>query len=149
MGRRLRSGGLLVGGLGLLLLAAPLRAEDPLEAASAEELVRQLGHADFLRHCAPCHGRSARGDGPAASSLKVPPADLTRIAARHGGRFPAREVSEYIDGRRDVVAHGSRAMPVWGRTFARRIHEEAGPEEVLRGRLMTLVEYLRSIQSEE
>lgn len=31
----------------------------------------------FQRHCATCHGGSAHGDGPAASALPLPPADLT------------------------------------------------------------------------
>ncbi len=42
--------------------------------------------------------------------------------------------------------HGSRDMPVWGLILAAPIHEEASGEEVLRGRLQVLVEYLRSIQ---
>ena len=132
-----------------MLVAGPALAEDPLEEASAEDLLQQIGHADFLRYCASCHGASARGDGPAASSLKVPPADLTRIAARRHGSFPASEVTRYIDGRRDVASHGSREMPVWGLIFAQPIHEHASGEEVLRGRLLVLVEYLRSIQTED
>jgi mono/diheme cytochrome c family protein len=31
----------------------------------------------FLTHCAPCHGPSGRGDGPAAAGLLQQPADLT------------------------------------------------------------------------
>lgn len=149
MGRWARPDWLLVGAVALALHAGPALAEDPLEGASAEELLREIGHSDFLRLCASCHGTSARGDGPAASSLKVPPADLTRIAARRAGTFPAREVTEYIDGRRDLAAHGSREMPVWGQLLARPIPDFATGEEVLRGRLLVLVEYLRSIQISE
>jgi Cytochrome C oxidase, cbb3-type, subunit III len=35
------------------------------------------GSALFAAHCAVCHGAEGRGDGPAAKSLPVPPADLT------------------------------------------------------------------------
>jgi mono/diheme cytochrome c family protein len=136
-----------MGGLALMLLAGPALAEDPLDEASAEDLLLEIGRGDFLRLCASCHGASARGDGPAASGLKVPPADLTRIAARRGGSFPASEVTAFIDGRRNVAAHGSREMPVWGLILAQPIHEHASGEEVLRGRLLVLVEYLRSIQT--
>jgi mono/diheme cytochrome c family protein len=136
-----------MGGLALMLLAGPALAEDPLDEASAEDLLLEIGRGDFLRFCASCHGTSARGDGPAASGLKVPPADLTRIAARRGGSFPASEVTAFIDGRRNVAAHGSREMPVWGLILAQPIHEHASGEEVLRGRLLVLVEYLRSIQT--
>jgi hypothetical protein len=40
--------------------------------------------------------------------------DITRIAARSGGRFDAARVVAVIDGRRDVAAHGPRKMPVSG-----------------------------------
>ena len=146
MDRRARSGWLLVGGLGLMLLAGPGLAQDSRREPSAEDLVRQIGRADFLRLCSSCHGASARGDGPASSSLKTRPADLTRIAARREGSFSVREVTAYIDGRREVAAHGSREMPVWGLILAQPIHEEASGED-LRGRLLVLVEYLRSIQT--
>ena len=36
--------------------------------------------------------------------------------------------------------------PVWGVVFATRVHEASNEEEVARGRLLVLVEYLRSIQ---
>lgn len=149
MGRRVGSGWLAVAALAMMLFAGPALAEDPLEGDSAEELLRQIGRADFMRLCSSCHGASARGDGPVASSLKKRPADLTRITARHGGSFPDSEVTAYIDGRRDVAAHGSREMPVWGLVLAQPIHEHASGEEVLRGRLLVLVEYLRSIQTED
>lgn len=138
----MRSRSLLALALAGALLGGSARAEEP----SSEDLLREIGRADFMRLCASCHGTSARGDGPAAAGLKKPPADLTRIAARRDGVFPTREVTETIDGRRDVAVHGSRDMPVWGLILAQPIHEEAGGEEVLRGRLQVLVEYLRAIQ---
>ena len=133
---------LVVAGLALALLTGRASAEEP----SPEDLLREIGRADFQRLCASCHGTSGRGDGPAAASLRKRPADLTRIAARRGGTFPTPEVTAFIDGRQDLAAHGSREMPVWGLILARPIHEEASGEEVLRGRLQVLVEYLRSIQ---
>jgi hypothetical protein len=88
-----------------------------------------------------------KGDGPVAPVLKTPPADLTAIAARRGGRFPKAEIASYIDGRSDVAAHGSREMPVWGRVFARPVVDGTTGEEVVRGQLFVLVEYLETIQA--
>ena len=42
---------------------------------SAESIA--LGHDIFAAHCAVCHGTSARGDGPAAPTLPIKPANLT------------------------------------------------------------------------
>ena len=46
------------------------------------------GKQMFGDYCAPCHGISGKGDGPAASALKTPPADLTVLAKTNGGKFP-------------------------------------------------------------
>lgn len=100
----------------------------------------------FLEYCTPCHGTSGRGDGPAAEALRTPPADLTRISQRNGGRFPAVEVGQYIDGRFDVPAHGTREMPIWGSVFSESIPELGIGDEIARGRVWSVVEYLRTIQ---
>jgi hypothetical protein len=47
---------------------------------------------------------NGKGDGSLADELKVRPADLTEIATRRGGKFPAVEVREIIDGRRKGAA---------------------------------------------
>jgi len=123
----------------LWLLARPAGAEaDPVLAESGRRL--------FLQYCGACHGVDARGDGPVAPVLLETPADLTRIAVRHGGAFPDALVADHIDGRAEVIAHGAREMPVWGRVFDRPIVDGSTGEEVVRGKLWALVEYLESIQ---
>jgi mono/diheme cytochrome c family protein len=52
----------------------------------------------FVRYCCACHGVDGHGHGPAASAFQPPPADLTRIAQQHGGRFPVAEITAYING---------------------------------------------------
>jgi mono/diheme cytochrome c family protein len=37
------------------------------------------GKAVYQHHCQDCHGLTGRGDGPAAASLKVSPADFQRF----------------------------------------------------------------------
>ena len=71
---------------------------------------------------------------------------MTRIAARRDGVFPDGEISRTIDGRFDIPSHGSREMPVWGEQFSQAIPESGLGDEVARGRIATLVEYLKSIQ---
>ncbi len=124
------------------LLTIGFAAEPP---PLAEEAVRQ-GQQYFVRYCSACHGGEGRGDGPAASALQPPPTDLTRIAQRRGGQFPASEIAAYIDGRTWVPAHGAREMPVWGERFAALL--EGGPlgEFVARSHTWFLLQYLQSIQ---
>ena len=92
------------------------------------------GAALYHVHCASCHGDSGRGDGMVGAALRTPPADLTLLTSRNNGIFPEAKVSEFIDGARDVTAHGPRAMPVWGLIFQSRetIHK--------------IVEYVRELQ---
>src|SRR5690242_7166046 len=51
------------------------------------------GRTMYKQYCAVCHGEEGKGQGPFASTLKVPPADLTALAKRHGGKFPYDYVS--------------------------------------------------------
>ncbi len=104
------------------------------------------GKIIFREVCATCHGVDARGTGPVARSLKTPPADLTQITKRHGGSFPADEVKVFIDGRKDVAAHGSRQMPVWGDSLAQAVSDEGTREERIQRAIEMLVEYLQTLQ---
>lgn len=105
----------------------------------------EAGERDFVRYCASCHGRDALGDGPAGFALKTTPPDLTRIAARRGGKFPAGEIADWIDGRL-LRSHGTSEMPVWGT----RLSEEYVPGEfadaLARGRVGSIVSYLETLQ---
>jgi mono/diheme cytochrome c family protein len=124
------------------LATAPLAAGD-----AADPLLAEMGAEIYQHYCTACHGLSGKGDGPAASALVVRPADLTRIAARRGGVFPSGEIAKYIDGRFDVTAHGTREMPVWGEHLGAGIPEAGLAEAIIRGKVATLVEYLKSIQT--
>jgi mono/diheme cytochrome c family protein len=46
----------------------------------------------FKAYCASCHGNSAKGDGPAAPALRIPPPDLTKLSKKNGGKFPSDRV---------------------------------------------------------
>ena len=126
-----------------LLAGAAFAQPIPVDRTLAE-----LGAPLFQRYCASCHGAQGRGDGPAAGSLKTPPADLTRIAARRGGRFPDGEIAQKIDGRFAIGAHGSREMPVWGEVFSQGIPDSGTAESIARGNVAVLVEYLKTLQTD-
>jgi len=97
------------------------------------------GRGLYLDYCASCHGQSGRGDGRVAKYLTPKPADLTKLSEANGGRFPAERVFEIIDGRREVEVHGSREMPVWGRTMRLSL-------ATVQSRIRALVNYLATLQ---
>jgi mono/diheme cytochrome c family protein len=101
------------------------------------------GIDSFDRYCAACHGTKARGDGPVAPQLKTRPPDLTQLARRNGGAFPATKLTDYISGTgRTLPTHGPAEMPVWGPTF-RAFEKDVRAKE----RIKNLVLYLASIQA--
>ncbi|HYB41083.1 MAG TPA: CopD family protein [Candidatus Methylomirabilis sp.] len=51
------------------------------------------GQALYAAHCATCHGKSGRGDGPGGAGLPRPPADLT---APHTGQHTAGDLFWWI-----------------------------------------------------
>jgi len=118
----------------------------PAGAEEPDPMLARVGAEMYQQYCASCHGTSADGNGPVAPALKTLPSDLTRIAARRGGEFAESDIARWIDGRFDVLAHGPREMPIWGRKFQDTIGEGTDPDEVVRGRVLTLVEYLKTIQ---
>ena len=101
------------------------------------------GKEMFETHCAVCHGKDGKGDGPAAKALKKPPADLTGLAQRNGGKFPELRVFQAIHGDLEVSAHGTRDMPVWGDVFQSMSKDSAA----LQMRLSNLTNYVKSIQA--
>jgi mono/diheme cytochrome c family protein len=99
-----------------------------------------------VQYCSSCHGADGRGGGAVAAALKTAPPDLTHIGARREGLFSEKEVASLIDGREMPAVHGTREMPVWGRRFSERLGGGEIGEESVRGQLLVLIEYLRSIQ---
>lgn len=85
--------------------------------AQREEVVK-AGRPTYEQYCAVCHGPAGKGDGGAATLLTVKPADLTQLSKKNNGVFPFWQVYRVIDGREEVKGHGTREMPIWGRSFA-------------------------------
>src|SRR5690606_12425299 len=81
----------------------------------------QFGALLYQHYCESCHGESGRGDGPEAATLPIPPADLGRLAAENGGRYPADRVAAAIDGRGGNVAHLELGLPPLAQRLAREL----------------------------
>ena len=96
-----------------------LRAQEANRPEQQHVIPALEGPTLFMTYCAVCHGRDGKGGGPMAKSLKVAPPDLTRVAARNGGKFPLPRIQRIISGEEPGTAgHGTRAMPVWGPIFS-------------------------------
>jgi mono/diheme cytochrome c family protein len=114
---------------------------------SSQELSDMSGKEMYGRLCTSCHGVSGTGNGPMAPLLKIEVPDLTRLAQRHSGEFPAEHVRRTIDGRFDRPAHGLPYMPVWGsRFYDSEAPNDAGERARADSLIDRLVAYLRSIQ---
>ncbi|SDY45471.1 Cytochrome C oxidase, cbb3-type, subunit III [Jannaschia faecimaris] len=106
----------------------------------------------FQQYCATCHGSDARGGGPLSEYMTDAIPDLTKLSARNPkaeGQFPMLDIIHIIDGRTGLRAHGG-PMPVYGAIFAEEgaNRENWGQVMYTRGKIMSLVYYLESIQEE-
>ena len=99
----------------------------------------------FHQYCAACHGADAKGRGPAAAALKVPPPDLTLLSSNNHGKFPDVQVYSTIRGDIGINAHGSSEMPVWGGVF-RDMANNSGDDRQTAMRLSNLCRYIQSLQ---
>ncbi len=111
----------------------PIQSTSP---ASGEEM--------FKTYCAACHGKDAKGAGPASADLKTTPPDLTTLAKRHDGKFPEDYVSSVLRNGVKAPAHGSSEMPVWGPLFS---SVSGGDQAIVNMRISNLVRYLESVQA--
>ncbi len=110
----------------------------PTSAASGQEM--------YNTYCAVCHGVDGKGHGPAADALKVPPTDLTLLAQKNGGKYPAIEVAAIIRGKNTIAAHGTEEMPVWGHLFW---SVSGGSQAEVQQRISNLNKYIESLQKKD
>ena len=106
----------------------------PTDTFKGDDLYRQF--------CAVCHGPDGKGNGPAASALKVRARDLTQLSRQNNAKFPTLHVKNILTGVDAVAAHGNIEMPTWGDTF-----KSIGANQTFgEMRIDALVEYLRKMQ---
>lgn len=130
----------IVGSLAISATGALAQQKPKIEQAPIPRVSASDGKEMFAAYCAACHGKAAKGDGPAAAALKKAPADLTTLSARNKGDFPEVRVRRYIEGVDELAAHGTREMPVWGPLFRDLNRDTAAL------RIEALAGYLKSLQ---
>jgi len=120
-------------------------AAQQIKTVPVTSTVANDGREMFSAYCAACHGTEGRGDGPAAAALKRRPADLTQLARKNNGVFPAVRVKLFIKGNDEVAAHGTREMPVWGPVL-----QSLAPtnRDLVALRIRNLEQYIESLQAQ-
>jgi mono/diheme cytochrome c family protein len=99
----------------------------------------------YKTHCASCHGADGKGEGPLAESLRFRPPDLTLIARKNGGTYPADRVHRIVDGRKPLKGHGGPDMPIWGDAFK---NPDTGYDDAsVKAKVQSVVDYLKTLQA--
>jgi mono/diheme cytochrome c family protein len=133
--------------LGTLAVATGLCLAQTQKPEVKQTAIKQTNAASgkemYTQYCAPCHGVAGKGNGPAASATKVPPTDLTQLAKKHDGKFPANSVASELKFGNGPGAHGSADMPIWGPLFQSldKFHDTT-----VQQRISNLVNYLETLQ---
>jgi mono/diheme cytochrome c family protein len=119
-----------------------------LLAVTASRALAQSGQQDYVEYCADCHGVKADGRGTSkVLSPEYPPANLTLLAQKNGGKFPFDRVVNIIDGREAIPSHARIQMPFWGVTM-----QEPGKEFTpqsnarVKARIDAIAKYIETLQ---
>lgn len=118
-----------------------------VSAAASAQTGSDVGKRQYDSACAVCHGVSGKGDGPYRQFLIKPPSDLTMLAKKNGGVLPVSRLYEVIDGRWEVLAHGPREMPVWGRGFIYLDSADLGSDPLAGVRILAVIDYINRLQA--
>jgi len=135
--------GLLATGTLALLVASSAAQEAKIKKEPAKMTSPATGEEMYTNYCAACHGKDAKGDGPAARALKAAPADLTILAKRNNGKFPDAKVASILRGQENLAPHGDQEMPIWGPVFRTLA---SGDEAMVQMRIANLSRYLETLQ---
>jgi mono/diheme cytochrome c family protein len=131
-------------GLTAVYVLSPAQTPQPSKQPGEPQLISSLKGPDLYQaYCAVCHGRSAKGDGPMAITLRATPSDLTRLATRNRGRFPKQHVEGILLGEVDINTHGTKEMPLWGPVFS----QVAWDQDLGRVRIDNVTKYIETLQA--
>lgn len=124
--------------------SAPAQSSTTLKHVPITNTPSNSGKDMYNNYCAVCHGLDGKGNGPAASALKATPTDLSVLAQKNGGKYPAAHVASVIRGQANLPSHGSEDMPIWGPLFS---SISQGHEAQVQQRTSNLVQYIETLQT--
>ncbi|MGC2450479.1 MAG: cytochrome c [Candidatus Sulfotelmatobacter sp.] len=124
--------------------AAPAQSTPAVKHVPITNAPSNSGKEMYKSYCAVCHGLDGKGNGPAASAMKTSPTDLTTLAQKDAGKYPASHVAAVIRGQAMTPSHGSQDMPVWGPLFS---SISQGHEGQVQQRITNLVSYIETLQA--
>jgi hypothetical protein len=110
----------------------------------------QFGGATYRLLCVGCHGADGRGSPAVSRALKFRDVDLTTIALRNGGVFPAGDVAIAMTGLGDTGHARVKMAPVVA-MFAEEFKSFASKivvDELVARRIDHVVAYIESLQAE-
>jgi mono/diheme cytochrome c family protein len=129
----------------LLVMAILVVAQQPVvKTTTAPQTSAASGKDMYVSYCASCHGRDAKGNGPAAPAMKSGVPDLTTLAKRHAGKYPELRVQQVIRGDAQLPAHGSKEMPVWGPVLNSLSQKDQALTQL---RIVNLSDYIGTLQA--
>lgn len=148
--KRLKPSKVLLTALAIALAPALAMAQQKSQPKAGKPV--DFGKSEYETKCASCHGLKGKGDGPASIYLNRKPSDLSLLAKNNNGVLPVERMYEVITGGVGVPVHGTRDMPVWGTAYRIQAAEHYvdtpyDPESYVRGRVLTLIEYISRIQT--
>lgn len=111
----------------VLALPVGVRGQEPSGGGQAVPEPDSAAATLFEQLCVACHGKTGRGDGPAAVALNPKPADLGDPKF-HGARTDAQLL--------EVIASGKGLMPPLGKQLSKE-------------QIESLVRYIRSLKRKE
>jgi len=124
--------------------AAPAPSTPTIKHVPITKTSSTSGKEMYKSYCAVCHGLDGKGNGPAAPAMKTNPTDLTALAQKGAGKYPAAHVAAVIRGQATTPSHGSQDMPVWGPLFS---SIDQGHEAQVQQRVTNLVNYIETVQA--
>ncbi|HKM66821.1 MAG TPA: cytochrome c [Candidatus Acidoferrum sp.] len=133
--------------LSALLMATGLclaQQQTEVKKAPIKQTSAASGKEMYVQYCAACHCTDGKGGGPAASAMKAPPTDLTQLAKKHDGKYPADLVAGVLKFGKGPGSHGSADMPLWGPLFQSLDKYHDG---VVQQRISNIVSYIESLQA--
>lgn len=139
---RFHAGKLILVGLFLCVGHVGFAQDKQAKDEQIEQKSPLSGAHMFKAYCAACHGKDAKGNGPAAAAMKQAPADLTTLSKRHDGKFPDVYVESVLRNGVKSPSHGDAEMPVWGPLFKSM---DSDPM-FMHVRISSLMIYLKSLQ---